>query len=159
MGIKRLKDSGQLAHAVKGLDATALLSTNRIVTPVRTKEDRLKLIAWSYANDGALTRLSDSGSFGPFISNVACPPVSNSGRIITALRQGGSLALMEWMCSGSAAALSVVTSGVVDSAATAVGASLGLGKTYVTAVRGTHGGAAANRRQGTPDPPGPTAGV
>jgi hypothetical protein len=142
MPIKRLHDSGQLAHAVKRLDATSLVSTSRIVTPVRAKEDRLKLITWSYDGGGALSRLADSGAAGPVVSNVACPPSSSPARVITALRQGESLQLMEWKCDGSSGTPSVITSGVIDSTATSVGVSLGSGQTYVTARRGPHGGLA-----------------
>jgi hypothetical protein len=139
MSITRLHDSDLLAHEVTALDATSILSSDLIVTPVRTKENRLKLITWRQHSDGTLSRLADSGSSGPFVSNVACPPISSADRIITALREGESLALMEWKCD-SAGALSVITSGVFDSTATAVGVSLGAGQTYITARRGPHGG-------------------
>lgn len=134
MPISRLKDSGQLAGAVKALDATKITGQNLIVTPVRTNGDRLKLISWSYTNAGVISRLNDSGNTGPTISNVACPHTTES-RIITAIREGGDFALLEWTCD-QAGKLSLVTSGVSDSTATAVGAAGGAYQgQYTTAKR------------------------
>src|SRR5215475_511848 len=115
MAIARLKDSSQAAHAVYAVDATQLLSTDLLVTPVRTKEDRLKLITWRTDNDGRVSRLTDSGNSGGFVNSVACPSLCAPGRIFTALRQGDQLALMEWKCDTATGALSVMTSGVLDS--------------------------------------------
>jgi hypothetical protein len=139
MAIARLKDSGQSAHAVYGLDAATLLSTDLIVTPVRTKENRLKLITWRYDNDGHLSRLADSGNNGAFVSGLSCPPLCAPGRIFTTLRQGERLALMEWKCNTATGTPSVITSGVLGSSVTGLGASLGRADSYISLVRNTAG--------------------
>jgi hypothetical protein len=139
MAIARLKDSGLAAHSVYALDATTLLSTDLVVTPVRTKENRLKLISWRYNNDGTLLRVADSGNTGAFVGSVACPPLCAPGRIFTALRQGEQLTLMEWKCDTATGTPSVITSGVSGSSVTGLGASLGPADSYISLVRNTEG--------------------
>lgn len=107
--VTRLSDSGQQAGIASNINIVSLdladpdLPTSQAglcVTPVRTQEGNLKLIAWRAAENGAsLNRLADSGNQAGFVSGIAATRLSFQ-RIVTAVRSAeGRLKVIVWRIS------------------------------------------------------------
>jgi hypothetical protein len=140
MSITRLADSGTQAGPVGFIDGTAILSSDRLVTAVRTTSGKLKLISWEYDNNGAVSRLGDSGDLGGDVTNLAVPKVSAPSEICTFYRSSaGTFRLIKWKLNLATGALSVVNNGPNGGKVTALGCSLGAGKVVITASRDISG--------------------
>ena len=126
-GIRRLYpsmcrrgDSGDQAGFV-GEIAAARHRDRQVVTAVQTQAGTLKLIAWSVASDGGVTRTGDSGDQAGKASSIALARNANGEEWVTAVRtSAGDLKLLSWRV--DAAGTSIQRAG--DSGAAAGRASL-----------------------------------
>ncbi len=98
---------GAITHADTDIDnltgrvseiAIDTMGTDKVVTAVRDRNGRLKLIAWSVDDNGMVARLGDSGDLGQAGSKIALQPLSLSrSRAVTAMRNAnGDLELITW---------------------------------------------------------------
>src|SRR5690606_22944801 len=102
-GIRRLYpsmwrrgDSANQAGFV-GEIAAARHRDRQVVTAVQTQAGTLKLIAWSVASDGGVTRTGDSGDQAGKASSIALARNANGEEWVTAVRtSAGDLKLLSW---------------------------------------------------------------
>ncbi|MGY1617387.1 matrixin family metalloprotease [Geodermatophilus sp. SYSU D00691] len=102
-GIRRLYpvlcrrgDSASSAGFVAEI-AAARHRRRQVVTAVRAQDGTLKLIGWSIAADGGITRTGDSGSQAGAATSLAIARSTTGSRFVTACRDGGGrLLLISW---------------------------------------------------------------
>jgi len=102
-GIRRLYpmlcrrgDSGDQAGFVSEISA-ARHNQHQVVNAVRTQAGTLKLIAWSIAANGAITRTGDSGDQAGAATSIDVARNTTGSRFVTACRaSNGSLKLISW---------------------------------------------------------------
>ena len=91
--IMRYGESGDTKEFATELAITKTRE-NQLLTAIRTKEGRLKLISWQVQRDGSILPLSDSGEDGPEVTNIA---LARGKTIITAYSTASNnLQLASW---------------------------------------------------------------
>ncbi|MGD1856510.1 MAG: hypothetical protein ACFB2W_19905 [Leptolyngbyaceae cyanobacterium] len=90
--ILRKGDSGSQAGTVSEIATTYDYGKRRIVTAVRTAENRLKLISWRVNNSGSVTRTGDSGDQAGVTSRIDLAP----GLVSASRTTDGKLKLISW---------------------------------------------------------------
>jgi astacin len=112
---KREGDSADLAGATSEI-AAAKFGTHGVVTAVRTGSGTLKLITWSVAAGGAVSRLHDSGDAAGAASQIA---IADARYHVTVCRTGdGNQKLISWQISDAGAIVRKGDSGDAAGAAT-----------------------------------------
>jgi len=99
---ERLGDSGDQAGRASQI-AIALVpdpaAGSRLVTAVRTREGRLRLISWDLGGDGSFLRRGDSGDLAGEASRIALAAIGRD-LLLTAVRTAeGELELIAWRIS------------------------------------------------------------
>ncbi|MDO8123784.1 MAG: hypothetical protein Q6364_05330 [Candidatus Hermodarchaeota archaeon] len=91
--IKRYGESGDTNEFATEL-VIAKTRENQLLTSIRTKEGRLKLISWQVQRDGSILPLSDSGDDGPAVTTI---DLARRKKIITAYSTASNnLQLASW---------------------------------------------------------------
>lgn len=90
--IMRKGDSGNQAGTASEIATAYDYGKRRIVTAVRTAENRLKLISWRVNNNGSVTRTGDSGNQAGVTSRIDLAP----GLVSASRTTDGKLKLISW---------------------------------------------------------------
>jgi hypothetical protein len=91
--IMRYGESGDIEEFATEITITKIRA-NQLLTAIRSKERRLKLISWQVQNDGSISRLSDSGEDGQEVTNL---DLAKGQKIITAYcNASNNLQLASW---------------------------------------------------------------
>jgi hypothetical protein len=95
--LTRLGDSGSAAGAVSEIALLDVSTTaDRLLTAVRAGNGKLKLITWSVAASGAITRLGDSDDLAGGATMIRAVRTS-ADQVVTSVRDGsGNLKLISW---------------------------------------------------------------
>jgi hypothetical protein len=134
--IRRFGDSGNEAGMAGAISLTSL-GTGHLVTAVRTKEGREKVILWRVSADGSeVERLGDSGNDGVEADLMAAAP-AGLGRFVTVARNGEQRLLVEvWQASADGSGLTRLSDSSGQAGSIGEVRALSLGATQlVTAVR------------------------
>lgn len=92
----RRGDSGSQAGFVSEI-AAARHNQRQIVNAVRAQDGTLKLIAWTVAAGGAISRTGDSGNQAGVATSIAIARNTTGSRFVTACRSGSNrLLLISW---------------------------------------------------------------
>jgi hypothetical protein len=103
----RLKDSGNQAGEVRGLDVVVLSisQVSRVVTPCISASDRILNIVWEIRSDGTIVRLFDSGTNGPSAKRIASTTGHDFGAAtvlpVLYTNEDGRVVLSTWAYDGN----------------------------------------------------------
>ncbi|NEQ49089.1 MAG: hypothetical protein F6K11_03005 [Leptolyngbya sp. SIO3F4] len=133
--IMRKGDSGSQAGTVSEIATAYDYGKNRVVTAVRTAENRLKLISWRVNNNGSVTRTGDSGNQAGVTSRIDLAP----GLVSASRTTDGKLKLISWEINNDGDIVRRGDSGNQAGNASIIKIMQIYAGVYVTAVRTTSG--------------------
>ncbi|MEM9486128.1 MAG: hypothetical protein AAGA83_20825 [Cyanobacteria bacterium P01_F01_bin.116] len=133
--IVRKGDSGNQAGTTSEIATAYDYGKRRIVTAVRTAENRLKLISWRVNNNGSVTRTGDSGNQAGVTSRIDLAP----GLVSASRTTDGKLKLISWEINNDGDIVRRGDSGNQAGNASIIKIMQIYSGVYVTAVRTTSG--------------------
>lgn len=133
--IVRKGDSGSQAGTVSEIATAYDYGQRRLVTAVRTAENRLKLISWRVNNSGSVTRTGDSGNQAGVTSRIDLAP----GLVSASRTTDGKLKLISWQLNNNGDIVRRGDSGNQAGSASMIKIMQIHTNVYVTAVRTANG--------------------